>query len=134
MACSVHVVKASDFVRLDARGRLDLAESHRVLSDVARECVERGIGAALLDVRDLYTDLKLTDVYQLARAFHDMGFRTTDRLAVLHRYNSAEKAEFFAMCAADRGFDVRAFEDFEAAVEWFSSPPSAGRGETGPGE
>ena len=122
MAYNVHVVKSSDFVRLDARGRLDLAESRRVLSEVARECVERGIGLALLDVRDLYTDLKLADVYSLAKAFLEMGFRKTDRLAVLHRYNSAEKAEFFAMCAADRGFEVRNFEDFEAAIEWFGSP------------
>src|SRR6476646_9988143 len=127
MGYNVHVVKSSDFVRLDARGRLDLAESRRVLSEVARECVRRGIDQALLDVRDLYTDLKLADVYSLARAFQEMGFRRTDRLAVLHRYNSAEKAEFFALSAVDRGWDVRAFDNFEDAIEWFGSPRSAGQ-------
>jgi hypothetical protein len=122
MSYNVQVVKSSDFVRLDARGKVDLAESRRVLSEVAQECVDRGINHALLDVRDLYSDLVLTDLYALARTFADVGFRRTDRLAVLHRYNSGEKAEFFAMCANDRGWDVRAFEDFEEAIEWFGSP------------
>jgi hypothetical protein len=126
MPYSVHVVKPSDFVRLDARGRLDVAESHRMLAKVARACVERGIDLALLDVRDLYADLKLADLYSLARAFPEMGFRRTDRLAVLHRYNSTEKAEFFAMSAADGGWDVRSFDNFEDAIDWFGSPRSAG--------
>jgi hypothetical protein len=125
MSYNLQIVQPCDFVRLDASGRLDLAESKKVLADVARACVERGIGLALLDVRDLYTDLRLADVYSLSRAFREMGFRRTDRLAILHRYNSAEKADFFAMCAADGGWDVRAFEDFEQAMEWFGTPRAA---------
>jgi hypothetical protein len=127
MSYNLQIVQPSDFVWLDARGRLDLAESRKMLADVARACVERGIDHALLDVRNLYTDLKLADVYLLARAFHEVGFRKSNRLAVLHRYNSTEKAEFFAMYAADRGFDVRAFEDFEEAIQWFGSAESPGR-------
>ena len=77
---------------------------------------------ALLDVRDLYSSATLNDLYMLAHAFHEMGFRQDHRLAVLHRYNSAERADFFAMCAQDRGFDVGAFDNFEDAIDWLNRP------------
>ena len=121
MAYSLHVVKPKDFVRLDASGRVDFDASRRVLADLAKACLERGLSLALLDVRDLYSELSPTDLYALVRSFHDIGFRSTHRLAVLHRYNSSERAEFFSMCAAEHGFDFRAFDNFEEAIEWLNS-------------
>lgn len=121
MAYSLHVVKPKDFVRLDASGRVDFDASRRVLADLAKACSDRGLSLALLDVRDLYSELSPTDLYGLVKSFHDIGFRPAHRLAVLHRYNSTERAEFFSMCAAEHGFDVRAFDNFEEAIEWLNS-------------
>ena len=120
MAYNLHIVKTTDFIRVDASGKTDFERSYKVLAGVARACVERGIDHALLDIRDLEGQLTTTELYSLARAFHEMGFRKNHRLAVLHRYR-ADRAELFATFAADHGWDVRGFENYEEAMEWFST-------------
>src|SRR4051812_31635425 len=101
MGCDLHIVKMSDIVRLDANGRFNLEQTRNVLASIARTCLDRGINAALLDVRDAHGDLSMTDMYTLASAFHDMGFKQEHRLAVLHPFHG-ERAEFFALCASQR--------------------------------
>ena len=125
MPFDLHVVKTADFVRLDADGHFDKDASRRALQGIAKACVERGINAALLDVRDARGELSMADVYRLACAFADMGFRQEHRLAILHPFHG-ERAEFFAMCATARGWQVRAFLEFEEAVEWFEEAKPVG--------
>jgi len=50
-----------------------------------------------------------------------MGFRRDHRLAVVHRYGGMERADFFALCASSRGWNVRAFDSVEEALDWFAS-------------
>ena len=119
MPFNLQIVKTSDFVKLNAQGQLDVQQSHDVLAGLAKVCIDRGIDCALLDVRDMKSALKLNDLHALAKAFQEMGFREHHRLAVLHRYNAGERAEMFAMFATDRGWNVRAFEEYEEAIEWF---------------
>jgi hypothetical protein len=71
------------------------------------------------------TDLSLAQVYALARSFRDMGFRHEHKLAILHPFHG-ERAEFFALCAAQRGWQVRAFVEFEDAVQWFAQEVPVG--------
>src|SRR6185436_4826872 len=103
--CNLQIVRASDFVRLDAHGKFDFDSSRRVLEQVALACVVRGIDCALLDIRDAQRSLSLTDLYKLAHAFPEMGFKQNQKVAVLHRYDATERAEMFAMFASDRGWN-----------------------------
>jgi hypothetical protein len=121
MPYNLHIVQPSDFIRLDARGKPDLVESRRALEGIAKLCVERGTDCALLDVRNVKGNMSLTDLYTLAKTFNEMGFNEKHRLAVLHRYEAGERAEMFAMFASSRGWNVRAFENYEQAIEWFST-------------
>lgn len=122
MPFNLHIIRTSDFVRLNGKGGFDLEATRQVLSNLAKTCVERGIDCALLDVRNAQgSQLKLSDLYQLALTFKEMGFRKSHRLAILHRYRAGERAEFFAMCAADQGWNVRAFEEYEEAMDWFAT-------------
>jgi hypothetical protein len=121
MPYNLHIIKTSDFVKLDATGRLDLKQSRDVLAGLAKLCINRGIDCALIDVRDIRSPLSVSDLYTLAKTFNETGFHEKHRLAVLHRYNAGEKAELFAMFASSRGWHVAAFEDYEHAIEWFSS-------------
>ena len=123
MPFDIHIVHPNDFVRLDAQGKLDLDQSCRVLAGLAKTCVARGVPLALLDVRGVQPgQLSLTQLYTLARSFHEIGFSHEHRLAILHPYSSTDRAEFFAMCAQDRGYDVGAFDNFEEAIEWLNRP------------
>ncbi|HQY89430.1 MAG TPA: hypothetical protein PK402_12330 [Tepidisphaeraceae bacterium] len=92
-----------------------------MLSALARACLERNMSCALLDIRTLEKSLTLAEVYQLSRAFPEMGFTHRHRLAILHRYTGGENAQMFAMFAADNGWNVRAFDSYEDAIEWFST-------------
>ena len=121
MPCSLHIVKTRDFVRLNADGHFDFEASKRVLANVARACLERGVDCVLIDIRDAERSLKIEELYRLAQAFQEVGFRHNQRLAVLHRYGAAERAEIFAMFAHARGWNVRAFDHYEEAIEWFTS-------------
>jgi hypothetical protein len=121
---NVHIVKSSEFVRLNAQGRPDLAETRRALEVVARRCVERKVDCALIDGRDMRGTMTVPDFYELIGAFYEIGFRQRHRLALLHGYTGAQRAALFAACAESRGWDVRAFESFEGAMEWFNEGPT----------
>lgn len=120
MPYDLHIIKTKDFIRFDGHGHVAVDESHRVLANLAKTCVERGIDCALLDIRDIRSKLPLADVYRLARAFQEMGFQKHHRLAILHRYDASERAALFAMLASARGWNVRAFDEYEDAIQWFA--------------
>src|SRR5688572_28819622 len=66
--------------------------------------VSRDIRFALLDAREVQASLTWTNLYKLAQTFKEMGFRQEHGLAILHRYQAIQRAEFFARCAEDRGW------------------------------
>jgi hypothetical protein len=43
------------------------------------------------------------------------------RRAPAQLVSASRKADFFAMCANERGRQVRAFDSFEDAIDWFSA-------------
>jgi hypothetical protein len=136
MPHDLHVIRVGDFVRLDAHGRVDLEGSRAVLAQLAGAMVTRGLDRALLDVRGISgPPLSPLDVYTLATTFHEAGFRREHRLAICCNASRAANAEFFALVAGNRGWNVEAFETFEEAFEWLTTqtriapapPPDAGR-------
>lgn len=120
MPTDLHIVRTNDFIRQNAHGEFDFATSLAELEMLAKACVSRGIHHALLDVRDMQGELSTTELYQLAKAFSTMGFGPGHCLAVLHRY-FGKRAEIFATFAEERGMNVRAFVDFEEAINWFGT-------------
>jgi hypothetical protein len=122
MSYDLHMIKTSDFIRLDGQGKPDMIESRRALERVAKACIDRGCSCMLLDVRNVYSNLRASDLYHLVTAFPEIGLTADHRVAVLHRYVGGERAEFFATLAWARGWNVRAFDDYEEAIDWFSAP------------
>jgi hypothetical protein len=122
MPLELQIFRASEFVRLGAQGQLDLSASYAALVTLAKACMVRQISRALLDVREIHTNLTPDDLAALVRAFDDLGFTTEHRLAVLHRGDQDYRARLFAMIGRLRGWDVQAFGDFEDAVHWMSQP------------
>jgi hypothetical protein len=132
MSFDLQVIRTEDFLRFGGNEKgLEPRESRAALERIARACIERGIDSALIDVRDMESDLTPADLYRLVSAFRQMGFKEQHRLAVLHRTRAGEKvkffsmspperAEFFAQAAADAGWNVRAFDNYEDAVAWFN--------------
>lgn len=119
MPINLQIIRTSDFVRMNSNGEFDFQATRNMLSSIAKTCVERGIDCALIDLRHASTSMTAADLYQLALTFREMGFHKHHRLAVLHRYREGERAEFFSMLALDQGWKVRAFDEYEEAMDWF---------------
>jgi hypothetical protein len=132
MSFNLKIIHTSDFVRLNGKGEYDQAESRQMLRSLATRCIASGIDCALIDVRDARSDMQMVEIYELALTFKEIGFHEKQRLAILYRstpgerveffaMNPGERARFFAMCAAEQGWNVKAFDEFEPALEWLGA-------------
>jgi hypothetical protein len=124
MPIELQIIRASEFIRVGAHGRYDLDSSKAMLSNLAGACRKRSIDQALLDLRELVPGpvpmLTPNELAQLVNAFHEMGFTQDQKLAVLYKTDPHHGARLFAFIGALRGWKVRAFSDFEAAIVWLS--------------
>jgi len=124
MPFEVQVIRASEFVRLDPRQHLDFEASKEALHALARACRKRGIDRAVLDLRALPIPAKplftRDELSALVETFHEAGFTTRQRLAVLYRQDPHQGVRKFAFISTLHGWSVRAFCDFEKALAWLS--------------
>jgi hypothetical protein len=122
MPIELQIIRASDFVRLDADEQLNFEESKKVLQDLARACRKRGLDHAMLDLRELpvpdkprFTDAELAAA---VNAFREAGFSSRQRLAILYRQDVYGKLRNFTLFSRMRGLNVQAFHEFEEAMQW----------------
>jgi len=122
MPLDLQIIRASEFIRLGARGRVDLKASREILAEIARACRKRGVNRALVDVRALHQGpkpaLSIQDLARLVSTFHEIGFRREQRLAVLYSSDPHHRARLFAFLSSLHGWQVRAFGEFEEAILW----------------
>ncbi|HEY1380247.1 MAG TPA: hypothetical protein VGF55_25825 [Gemmataceae bacterium] len=125
MAHDIRVIPARDFLRADVHGSLDLAASKQLLAELAAACVGRRDQHILIDTRDTADPvLSSTDLFELVQALRKVGLGLLNRIAILRRRRSAfDRARFFEMLAHERGLQVGAFDDFEAAFDWLNGSP-----------
>ncbi len=127
MPQELQIIRASEFIRMGARGHFDLAASKAALSKLARACRKRGIHQALIDLRAVHPGPKPVfspaDLAMLVGAFRQMGFDPQDRLAILYHSDPHHRARLFALLSTRHGWSVQAFGDFEKALLWLSEDP-----------
>ena len=121
MPYDLHVIHCDDFIRLGTEGGLDLDASRQALASLAAAMVRRGAARAIVDVRGVPQGLTTTAILQLARTFHEAGFRHDHRLAILHRWERVAESNLFAASMFRRGWNVRSFDLFEDAFEWLTT-------------
>jgi hypothetical protein len=134
MPTDLEIIRASEFIRLGAKDKLDFQSSKAALAQLAFACRKRGVDRALLDLREVpVPDKPLFSPKELAAlvgTFREAGFTEQQRLAVLYRSDPHHGARTFAFISTLRGWRVRAFGEFEAAVSWLSQVEE-GEGEGG---
>ena len=120
MPLELQIIRASEFVRLNAREQLNFAASKEALAMLARACLKRGLRSALLDLRTLPTPARPlftpSELAALVETFREVGFGRGHRVAVLHRGDPHGGARMFAFISRLKGWQVRAFVEFEEAV------------------
>lgn len=124
MPTELQIIRASEFIRLDPRGHLDFQTSKEALRALAVACRLRAIHRAMLDLRTLPVPAKRlfapSELAALVDTFREVGFARDQRLAVLYRSDPHGGARLFAFISIMRGWQVRAFAEFEEAFLWLS--------------
>ena len=125
MSLELHIIRASEFIRVGAQGHFDLASSKAALAELALACRKRGIDHAMMDLRALHPGPKPVfspaDLAELVSTFPAAGFTHQQRLAILYSSDPHRRARLFAFLSTMHGWSVKAFGDFEAALVWLSA-------------
>ena len=124
MSMELQIIRAHEFIRLGAHGKFDLAASKAVLAELVGACLKRGISRALLDLRALRPGPKPVfsskDLVAIVKTYEEIGFTRQHKLAVLYASDPHRRAREFAFISRLRGWNVRAFDNFEEAFEWLA--------------
>lgn len=125
MPVDIRIIKIRDFVRFVPTGKEDSARMKQAISEAANI---RGIFTdfnLLIDARGLETQLAVSDLWELAKHLAGIihlgapkGFRA--KIAVLCPLERFDLAEFFSLCAQNRGLNVQAFTSIEELYAWMS--------------
>jgi len=124
MPATIRIIHAQDFIKGIPEGQLDLEESKKLLMEIALASDPLVDYHVILDTRKAQSEMSATDLWHLAAELHHnfrKAFSRTQKMAVLCPLERFNHAEFFALCAQNRGFQVSAFTSFEDAMEWLTA-------------
>jgi hypothetical protein len=121
MPAAVKVIRARDFIRAQADGSFLIEDSLRLLGDIAAAAAGLKEHDVVVDVRQADSPLSAADLWTLAQKLAEYRHVHLRKTAVLCPLERFDKARFFAMCAENQGYRIRAFTDYEAAMEWIIS-------------
>jgi hypothetical protein len=121
MSTTVRVIHAYDFIKATAEGQLDFEASKKLLLEIASATISLVDYEVLLDSRHAQSDMSMTDLWNLATAIGNLDQILPRKIAVLCPRERFDQAGFFALCAENKGFKVRAFTGFEDAMTWLTS-------------
>jgi DNA-binding response OmpR family regulator len=117
----LHIVKAHEFIKSTPTGDLDMTASKHAFVQIAAAGASMEGYTVMLDLREVRSKLTTSNIYQLAADLVKYGDTFLRRTAVLTRDdNDLSQAEFFETASHNRGFNVKAFTDFETAIHWLS--------------
>jgi hypothetical protein len=132
MAYDLRVIPISEFMRTNLSGEIDLKASREMLSTLMAICEREKIDRILIDSREANSQSTAVDVWTLAGDLGSLGVSRGHRVAILNRpKDDFDRGAFLELCATNRGYQLKAFRDFEAAFAWLtteqpSSEPLAG--------
>jgi hypothetical protein len=118
MSHNVRVIQARDFVRATPEGVADLKTAENLLAELARHAAGIEDFDVLVDTRRVSGSLSAAQLWFLSEhlaRYHDNFAHKTAILCPAERF---DHAQFFALCAENRGFNIMAFDNYEDAMEW----------------
>ena len=119
MPTNVRIIHAHDFIKATPEGHFDFKKSKQVLMEIASISASCDDCEIILDTRKAQTEMSITDLWYLATELSNLRKAfLRKKTAVLCPLERFDYAGFFALCAQNFGFQVRAFTSFEDAIEW----------------
>ena len=121
MVTHIKIIPANDLIKAKAEGELDFEGSKRLFKEIALAGSSLADYQVLLDARKAQSRLSVADLWYLAVELRDLLKPFSQKMALLCQLGQCDQAEFFTLCAKNRGFNLRAFTSFENAIEWLIS-------------
>lgn len=118
MLLQMKLIPGKDILRLQESGNLDFNHAQKMIKEICSlENLPKEY-VILLDARNAHARLSSTEIWYIAAELdkHRRAFQRWN--AILVSPDEFDAAEFFETCALNRGLMVRAFTDFERAINW----------------
>jgi hypothetical protein len=115
---NVKVIHANDFIRARPEGPAYLEDAEKLLTDIVRAGAGLEDFEVLVDTRRVSGNLSATDLWSLAESLAKFRHSFAHKTAILCPLEKFDRSRFFALCAENRGFNIRAFTSYEEAMEW----------------
>ena len=119
----IKIIQPRDFLKVSAEGTYTFRRSQELFERLAELNKPPNDYALLLDLRGAEGYATTADLYELACTLNEHRDSFRNRMALLVPENDSRRfanAEFFSLCAENRGFHVSTFTSFEAAMDWLS--------------
>ncbi len=124
MPSDIRIIRAHEFIQATPEGTVDLDQAKKVLMEVASASAPWDSYDVILDARNVQFEMDAADLWDLAAELHTVRQAFSRKTAVLVPPKRSDYAGFFAVCAQERGFDLRAFTHLGDAMEWLDQTSS----------
>lgn len=123
MPIDVKIVPAKEFIRTKANGEFDLEGTKELFLAVFSKMKEANASEVVMDFREASTKMTASDINELLSVLNHVGSWSTWKIAIAYRpKNDWDRAKFFELGAQNKGYRVKAFQDFEKALAWLYPP------------
>jgi hypothetical protein len=120
MPINIRIIHGHEFIKATPQGRLDFEKTKKVLKALALASEYLADHEVILDTRKAHSVMSITDLRNLVIELSKFPNGFARKTAILCPEVQSDGAALAAVCAQNRGFDVRAFTSFEDAIEWLS--------------
>ena len=120
MPANIKLIRGRDFLQSAPQGEIDLKKSKEILIEIASTSKSPPDYNILIDMRRMQWMLTTSDIFFLASELARSEEHLKDKIALLVLPGTDfDKAEFFELCASNRGLTVEVFSNYEDAMQWF---------------
>jgi len=117
----VRIIPIREFLKTNVSGEVDLDVSRQLLKELMAVCAQEDIDRVLIDGREAHSHVNAVEVWTLAQEMDSLGVSRTHRVAVVAQpKDDFDRTAFFELCATNRGYQLKAFREFEAAMTWLA--------------
>jgi hypothetical protein len=124
MPNSIRVIRAQDFVRATPQGQFDLESSRQLLRDLADAAQRLEAHDVIIDIRNARSSMTADELWSLASTMAGDRRTFARKTAILCPMERFDRAWFFVQCADNAHLNLRAFTDYEAAMDWLHAEAS----------
>jgi hypothetical protein len=118
MSTNIKIIPAHDFIKAVPEGQLDLEECKLALAEIAAVSAATFDYEIILDTRKAQLRLSLADLWYLAEEISKLGKPFSRKTAVVCPLEGFDNAGFLALCAQNRGVQVKTFTSFDDTIDW----------------